>query len=224
MSGWAEYALAWALFLVTHMGPLRPKVRSRLVAWLGRSGFAIAYSLLSVIMLAALFVAAARAPHIGLWPMPSGAYWLVLGAMLVAVAILSLTLGRPNPFSFGGAGNARFDPDRPELLGRIRHPVLLALALWAGAHLGVNGTLAHALMFGGLAAFALLGMRLIDRRKARAMGAADWARLRQRAAAARMTLPAASGRRLALGIGGLFILIALHEWIAGVAIWPHFLP
>lgn len=224
MSGWGAYLAAWALFLLTHAVPVRPPVKPWLVARLGRAGFALAYSLLSLAVLAWLFVAAARAPHIMLWTTSAQTHWIVLAGMLAAVVVLALTLGRPNPFSFGGAGNARFDPDHPEMVGRIRHPVLVALGLWASVHLIANGDLAHALMFAGFAAFALLGMRLIDRRKQRELGPDEWNALRLHARHATPGLPPNAMLRLALGLFSLFVLIAAHEWLSGVTIWPRFLP
>src|SRR3546814_17919639 len=95
--------------------------------------------------------------------------------MAVVCLILALAIGRPNPFSFGGTNNAAFDPARPGIVGWIRHPLLAALALWAGAHAFANGTLAHVLMFGIFAAFALVGGPLIDRRRQRDMGP-EWPR------------------------------------------------
>ena len=224
MSGWGAYVIAWALFLFTHAVPVRPPVKPWLIARLGPAGYGIAYSALSLAVLSWLFVAASRAPHVALWPMPAAAHWIAFTAMLPAVLLLSLTLGRPNPFSFGGTRNAHFDPARPELVGRIRHPVLVALGLWAGAHLLINGTLAHALMFGGFAAFAALGMRLIDRRRQRETGPAAWRALRQRCRNAPVTLPPNAGLRLAAGAAVFCGLIAGHQWLSGVAIWPRFLP
>lgn len=189
MSGWSAYAAAWALFVFTHAVPVRPPVKPWLVARLGQAGYGLAYSALSLGALAWLFVTAARAPHVPLWPMPPAAHWIGLAAMLPAVLLLALTLGRPNPFSFGGAANDRFDPSRPGLVGHIRHPVLAALGLWAGVHLVINGTLAHTLLFGGFAAFAVLGMWLIDWRKQREMGLAAWQKRRQRSHVAPVTLP-----------------------------------
>ena len=52
-----------------------------------------------------------------------------------------------------------------------------ALALRAAAHVVPNGDLAHVILFGTFAGFALLGGHLIDRRKSREMGA-EWQRLR----------------------------------------------
>lgn len=224
MSGWAAYIGAWALFLFTHAVPVRPPVKPWLVARLGTAGYGVAYSALSLGVLAWLFIAAARAPHVALWPMPAAAHWIALAAMLPAIALLSLTLGRPNPFSFGGVQNARFDPERPELIGPIRHPVLAALGLWAGAHLIINGSLAHAVMFGGFAGFAMLGMRLIDRRKQREMGGRAWQDLLMRSQSAAVTLPPKAGLRLGAGVMVTCALIAGHQWLSGVAIWTRFVP
>lgn len=77
---------------------------------------------------------------------------LVLAIMAMVCVILALAVGRPNLFSFGGAINAAFDPARPGIVGWLRHPLLVALAMWAGAHAFANGTLAHVIMFGGLLA------------------------------------------------------------------------
>lgn len=224
MSGWGGYAAAWAFFLFTHAVPVRPPVRPWLVARLGQRGFTAAYSALSLAALAWLFVAAGRAPHVPLWSMPPAAHWLVLAAMAPACLLLALTLGRPNPFSFGGANNHRFDPARPELAGYVRHPVLAALLIWALAHLAVNGDLAHALMFAGFALFAALGMAMIDRRRRREMGPAPWRAQIEKMRAARLHLPPAAGRRMLLGLTALAALVALHEWFSRVAIWPRFWP
>lgn len=224
MTGWGEYGAAWALFIVTHAVPVRPPVKPWLVQRLGRGGFGLAYSALSLGVLAWLFLAAGRAPHVALWPMPAGAHWIVLAGMIPACALLALSLGRPNPFSFGGAANHNFNPARPEIIGLIRHPVLMALGLWAGAHLAVNGDLAHALMFGGFGVFAALGMALIDRRKQRQIGRAPWQALRSASRTAAPGLPPRAGLRLLAGCGGVAVLVGGHHILAGVTIWPRFLP
>ena len=144
-------------------------------------------------------------------------------AVIALYLIVALALGRPNPFSFGGARNDRFDPARPGIVRYLRHPVLAALALWAGAHLVPNGDLAHVLLFGLFAAFALLGMRIIDRRKARLTGA-EWDRLRNAVAEAPLAPRPLSWRgaalRLALGVGAYAALIALHPLLFGVSPLP----
>ncbi|HHZ07886.1 MAG TPA: NnrU family protein, partial [Rhizobiales bacterium] len=137
--------------------------------------------------------------------------------MLPACLILALAIGRPNPFSFGGARNDRFDPQRPGIVRFTRHPLLAALTLWSAAHVLPNGDLAHVLVFGALAAFALFGGRLVDRRRQREMGPA-WADLR-RAVASSPVAAIPDGETLArLAAGPLLYaaLIPIHQLVIGV--------
>lgn len=226
MTDWIEYTAAWSFFLSTHACPVRAPVRPWLVARLGSFGFGLAYSALSLVALAWLVGAAGRAPFILLWPQPAGAHWLVLAATALSAVLLSLSLGRPNPFSFGGAHNHLFNPQRPGLVRSWRHPVLLALMIWALSHLAVNGDLAHALLFGGFAGFAVLGMRLLDRRRQREMGLQHWhALLDQTRAATLVPKPhVADGLRLMAGAAALLTIIFLHGWLSGVEIWTRFMP
>ncbi|WP_198376268.1 NnrU family protein [Neoroseomonas rubea] len=172
MGGWGEYALAWALFLAGHMLPARPALRGPLVRRLGDARFALAYSAVSVAMLAWLVAAAGRAPALHLWGWAAWQAWVPNLVMPVACLLLALGAGIPNPFSIGGARADRYDPARPGVLALTRHPVLWAVTLWAGAHVPPNGDLAHVLMFVGFVAFGLVGMRALDRRRRRACGAA----------------------------------------------------
>jgi uncharacterized membrane protein len=55
-----------------------------------------------------------------------------------------------------------------------RHPILWAIGLWALAHVLPNGDLASLLFFGALAALALGGTVLIDRKKRLALGSNWW--------------------------------------------------
>jgi len=175
--GWFEFALAYVVFFLSHSLPVRPPLRPWLQARLGASGFTLAYSALSLAVLAWLIAAAGRATHVTLWDWAPWQVHVPLIVMGPVCVILVLSIGRPNPFSFGGAHNDLFDPARPGIVRWSRHPLLAALALWAAAHVVPNGDLAHVILFGTFAAFAVLGGRLIDRRKRRDMGA-DWQRLR----------------------------------------------
>jgi uncharacterized membrane protein len=49
------------------------------------------------------------------------------------------------------------------LKGRMRHPMLLAVKVWALAHLMVNGDLASIVLFGGMMAWAVISVILINR-------------------------------------------------------------
>ena len=173
---WAGFAFAFLVFFLSHSLPVRPPLRTILVRRLGPRGFTLAYSALSLAVLCWLIVAAARAPYVSVWSWAPWQSHLALMLMLAACVLLGVSIGRPNPFSFGGAHNDRFDPDRPGVVRLTRHPLLLALALWSGGHLIANGDLAHVILFATFAGFAILGGRLIDRRKRREMGS-DWDRI-----------------------------------------------
>ncbi len=215
MGGWSEFAVAMAVFLAAHRLPVLPPVKAALRRGLGGPGFTLAYSAMSVGLLAWVIAAAGRAPYLELWAPPPWASLATLALMGLAVAILALALGRPNPLSFGGSTDpARFDPARPGLVGWMRHPLLVALALWSGAHLPVNGDLAHVIMFSVFLGFSLLGMRIIDRRRRRLLGLREWTRL----AAARRRIAPDRGdtARLAMAAGLYLALLWLHGPVIGV--------
>lgn len=220
---WAGFFAVLVAFFLTHSLPLRPAVRARLVALFGPRRFSLGYSLLSLAMLAALIAAAGRAPVVVLWPQMGWQVALVQAGMLAVCLLLGLSLGQPNPFSFGGARNDRFDPARPGIVRLTRHPVLLALALWAGLHLLPNGDLAHVVLFGVLGGFALLGRALVDRRSRRSLGPDLWHRLRAETAAAPLSArpgdPAAVALRIAAGLAGYGALVLLHPVVLGVAVF-----
>lgn len=217
---WTGFALAFVAFFLGHSVPVRPPFRPILVRVLGAAGFGLAYSALSVAILTWLIVAAGRAPFVPVW------YWmpwqnhLVLTLMLPVCLIVTLSVGRPNPFSFGGARNDEFDASRPGIVRLVRHPLLFALALWSVAHLVANGDLAHILLFGTFFVFALFGGRLVDRRKRREMGG-DWDLLRGRVLAQPLgevlfRFSRETVLRAALGVGLYVALIMLHPIVIGV--------
>ncbi|MEQ9257492.1 MAG: NnrU family protein [Roseovarius sp.] len=221
--GWAGFAAVFVAFFLTHSVPVRPAVKSRLVDKIGTRGFGLAYSVLSVGMLALLIWSAGEAPHVQLWPQMEWHRHAAHMGMLVVCVVLALSIGRPNPFSFGGARNDRFDPARPGIVRWTRHPILLAMAIWAGVHLLPNGDLAHVILFGVLGGFSLAGRKLIDRRKRRALGASQWDALdRARKAAPLFHSPhSLQGLflRLMAGLAGFAALLLAHPHVIGVPAW-----
>ncbi|SDC35088.1 NnrU family protein [Ruegeria marina] len=173
MGGWGAFAAALAVFLASHAIPVRPPVRPWLVARLGRRGYLAAYSVLSLAVLYWLILAARDAPYVEVIPSWPVLRWVPMIVMPVVCLLAVAGMRACNPLSFGGMGRGPFDPSAPGVLAFSRHPLPLALALWSLAHLLANGELAHVLLFGLFAVFALLGMRLIDRRKRRELGS-DW--------------------------------------------------
>ena len=216
---WIEYIIAFTAFFVSHAVPVRPPLRPWLVARFGECGFTLLYSLVSLCVLAWLVLAAGRAPHVILWDYEPWQNLVPLAAMLPVCVIVTLAIGRPNPFSFGGANNGSFDPERPGLVRWMRHPLLVALAVWALAHLVPNGDLAHVLLFGVFAVLAFAGQRLVDRRRQRELGA-HWDRLRLAVSQALRSSPplGTSGfvLRIAAGLLLYAVLLLLHPFLFGV--------
>jgi uncharacterized membrane protein len=220
--GWAGFAAVFAGFFLTHSIPVRPCVRARLVGLLGRRGFGLAYSALSLAMLAVLIRAAGAAPYLPLWYQAGWHRHAAQAGMLAVCLILAFSIARPNPFSFGGARDDTFDPHRAGILRLTRHPILLALALWAGVHLLANGDLAHVILFGVLGGFAIAGQWLIDQRKRRDLGPAHWATLEASRRAGPRLQPPLSRRgailRGLLGLAAFAALILAHPYVIGVAV------
>ena len=123
-----------------------------------------------------MIFAAGRAPYVALWDHALWHRWAVNITMPLALALIVFGTAAPNPFAFEGRATG-FDLAHPGIAGLTRQPLLWGLALWSGAHLLANGDLAHALLFGSFALFSLAGMALVERRRARTMGQADWGRL-----------------------------------------------
>lgn len=88
---------------------------------------------------------------------------------------------------------------------RIRHPQLTAVKTWAVAHLLVNGSLAGIILFGGLLAWAVVAVILINRAQ----------RVWQRPAPV-------SGATEAMAVGaaliGTVIIGTIHNWLG---VWPY---
>lgn len=214
LSEWGEFLAAFAAFFVSHSIPTRPAVKSRIVATTGALGFTLLYSLLSICILTWIVGAAGRAPFIEIWAWAPWQNHLPLTGMLLATLMVAMVFGQPNPLSFGGWNNDRFDPENPGLIGWVRHPLLAALMIWSVAHLVPNGNLAHVIVFGLFAGFSLLGMKIIDRRSKRILGADNWQYLSN----TRRKFTITRGGITRMIIGGLIYLTLLysHEWVIGV--------
>ena len=217
MTGWLVFAGVFALFFVTHSIPVRPAVKGNLVKVLGPTGFTVAYSLLSLVMLVLLIWASRQAPFVLLWGEAPWHRPLIWVGMLFVCLIPAITIGRPNPFSFGGCHNDRFDTSNSGIIGYLRHPLLGALALWGGLHLLANGDLAQVLLFSTLSFFALVGHRIVDMRKRRVLDVENWKRLLlQTRKQRRVQIPTRSTvLRLCVGLAVYLVLIALHPVVIG---------
>ena len=225
LGGWGELTLAVLVFLGSHVIPSRPSVRARLVAVAGQRAYLVAYSLLSLLVLAWLIQASTSAPFVELWPFEEWQRLVPQAGMLVASILLAFGLTSPNPLSIGRSSGKSFDPARPGIAGFVRHPVLWATLVWSAAHLVPNGDLAHVIVFGMFAAFSVAGMLLLDRRARRRLGVEQWQALSRQTSNipfARLgrgwwpRLDGASAAKLAVAVALYLLLLFGHPYFAGV--------
>lgn len=188
-----EFASALTVFLLSHRVPALPRLRAWLVARLGERWYRAVYALVSLVTLAWVISAALRAPVVVLWsPQPWHAA-VALAVMPFALALIGAAALTPNPLSVS-LRSGTFDPAAPGIVAVTRHPMLWGFALWAISHLIANGDVVSVILFGGLGAFAVLGMPLLDRQTKDRLGDEEW----QRLAAATAIMPFAtmlSGRQ-----------------------------
>lgn len=130
-----------ALWALAHLFKRAMPDRRAALGDKGKGAVALALFLSVVLMVVGYRMAA----FVPLW---SGPGWLVhLNNLAVLIALYMMSPA----------------PKKGVLLNGIRHPMLIGFLLWAGAHLLVNGDLASLILFGGLGAWALLEIMVINR-------------------------------------------------------------
>jgi uncharacterized membrane protein len=221
--------LAALFFVGIHVFVSGSRLRGVIAARTGENGFQGLFSLLSLVGLAWLGTAYARAPYVALWGQLEALKPLALVVVLVAFLFAAIGLTTPSPTAAGGEG--RLDDAEPArgILRVTRHPFLWGVAIWAAAHLLVNGDLAALVLFGALLTLALIGPLLIDGKRAARFGD-RW----ERFAAVTSNVPfaaIASGRnrlrlgelgwwRVAIALGAYALLITTHGWLFGASALP----
>lgn len=220
-----QLVAAVAVFLVSHSLTNRPGFRRRAEGALGgKRGFTIAYSILSVLLLAWMIAAYRDAPMVLVWGQEEWMRWLPPLVMPVASVLAVAGLTTPNPFSIG-PGAKGYDPAHPGILRLTRHPVLWAAALWAGAHVIPNGDVAALILFGPLVVLALVGPRVLDRKRRTALGLEQWSELaaltdEPLAIMPTVLLRETGWRRILGGLALYAALLALHEPVIGASPLP----
>jgi uncharacterized membrane protein len=217
-------ALAALAFVGGHFVLSSHAIRGRLMARLGELGFRALYSVVALGAFFWLVKAYGAAPVVEVWAEPAGGRFVVAFLMLLATILVVLGMVSPNPTLAGAEGMAAgADPTR-SIMAITRHPMLWGFALWAVAHLVVNGDAAAIMLFGALGVLAFGGMAHIDARK-RATGSADWVAFEAATSAVpfaallagRVTLRVRSllDWRFALSLAVYAGLLALHETVIG---------
>lgn len=215
-------------FLFMHLGLSFHPVRSRLVAKLGDKWYERVYSLAVLAPFGLIFWGWSVRPYVPLWDLGAWTRWVPLVTMPFAFYFLIGGYSTKNPAT---AGQQAALADGPKGITTItRHPALWGFALWGLAHLPTNGDLASVLLFGSIAALALLGMLHIDRRRARALGA-PWDEFVAKTSILPFGAVIAGRTRLDLrgqwwrflaGLATYGGMVALHEWEFGVSPFPYF--
>src|SRR5712692_4711874 len=225
--GLFSLVIAGVAFCGSHIVLSSTRLRGSLREQLGEYGFLAVYSLTALVTFAWFLVAYTHAPTIVLWPTQSWTALVPVVVMPLATILLVAGYSTPNPTAVGMERSARADDPAPGLLRVTRHPVMWAIGLWAISHLVANGDLSSLLFFGSIAALALGGTVLIDRKKRLALGS-NWPRL----AEVTSNLPFAAllaGRtrlrwreigvlRIAAGLLLYAVLYLAHPIITGVPI------
>lgn len=169
-----EFWIALLIFVGSHVIIARPRIRQIFTKYLGESLYTFLYSVLSIIFLSWLIIAAQQSPRTNLWQWHHALYWIPNILMPLAVTLIVSGFTVPNPLSI----TARKEPFSPKKLSLTvaitRHPILWGFFLWAFAHIFPNGEYPLALLFTIFAIFSLLGLHLIDKKRQRELGLQKW--------------------------------------------------
>lgn len=186
--------LGLVLFLGTHSLGILKSTKGALVARLGEGGYKLAYTALSAVGFALIiygYGAYRTAGYIPVWDPPR---WFGHVSLLLMLPLFVLLASVYLP---------------GEIKRRAKHPMLLAVKVWALAHLLANGDLGSMLLFAAFLAWAVVDRIALKRRGDMGGGvlAAGWVR----------------NDWVALGFG-LAVYVAfvlwLHPLLIGVAVLP----
>jgi uncharacterized membrane protein len=182
------------LFLGSHAVSMARGMRTRLIERLGEGGFKGAYTALSLMGLVLIvygFSLYRSASWINVWYPP---VWSKHLALLLTLPIFILL----------AATNSK-----GRIHAAVKHPMLLAVKIWATAHLIANGDLGSILLFGSFLAWAVIARISLKRRpgvtvppRPPGFTQRDW---------------------IAIVVGlGLWVVFALwlHPLLIGVTVWP----
>jgi uncharacterized membrane protein len=126
-----------AVFGVLHVLPAVPALKARAVAALGKA-YGPAYGIASLVLFAAAIWSFRQIAPDALYAELSWGKHANFGLSLLGFLCLGI-------FMFRGSWR-----------NKLRHPMALAIVLWATGHLLANGDVATTVLFGGLAVIALL--------------------------------------------------------------------
>ncbi len=221
-----EFVTVFLLFLAAHVVPMRTGLRDVVIRRLGRGFYLAGYSIISLLLLIWLLMAATRAPYLGLWPTTPATVVIAMILMLGATILFACGVTRANPVSIS-FNNGPFCDSKPGIFALTHHPILWAFFLWSVAHCIVNGDAVSVVLFAAFAIFSLLGRRALERRAARSIAKVRFdAIMASTSGSFGVRLRRAMSARLAieilLGFVVFTVLLGLHGWAIGVDPLAHF--
>jgi uncharacterized membrane protein len=183
--------LGLVLFLGIHTVSTLRTTRAAVIGRLGEGPYKGLYSLVSAVGLVLIVWGFSRyrsAGYIQVWDPPF--------AIFHPIALVLLW------FAFVALASAYAPPSK--IKATLRHPMLVAVKVWALSHLLVNGDLGSMLLFGALLAWAIYDRIAVKRRGDQ--GAPSVARFGRNDAIV-----------IAIGTVAYFVVLWLHESLIGVA-------
>jgi uncharacterized membrane protein len=204
-------------------------LRRKLAGLLGPGGFLTAYSLVVAAAFVWMMAAYKAAPELMVWTPPAVFAWIPVALMPVAIFLALCGVTTQNPTLVGAERTIAESTGThaPGIISVTRHPFLWGTALWAGAHLAVNGDAASIVVLGGILVLSLGGMAHIDERRENTLGAA-WGPVKLTTGVIPFAAIASGRTKLdwkGIGwwrpLGAIAIYLALargHEWLVGVPV------
>jgi len=142
--------LGLALFLGIHIFTTLRTTRAAVIGRLGEGGYKGLYSLVAAAGLILIVVGFGKyrsAGYIQIWDPPSSLRHVALVLLWLAFVALTATYAPPS-----------------RIKSLLRHPMLVAVKVWALSHLLVNGDLGSMMLFGSLLAWAVYDRIALKRR------------------------------------------------------------
>lgn len=134
------------VFLGVHLLPTFPTKREVLIARIGLLPYKALFTVVSLAGFLMIIYGKAQAPYVAIWEPPMFLRHITM--LLVLLAFIALV--------------ATYVPSNTKRI--LKHPMLVAIKLWALGHLLANGDLASLCLFGGFLAFAIYDRISVKRR------------------------------------------------------------
>lgn len=184
-------ALGIVVFLGVHVLTTFRDTRARLIERVGPGPYKMAYSLASLIGFVLIVWGFARYRADGLIPIWSPPLW----ARHITIALMW----------FAFVALAAMNPAPGRIRGWLRHPMLVAIKIWAFAHLLANGDAGGMLLFGSFLAYAVYDRIAVRKRS-------------DPGAPAVKTFTRADALVLGVGTAAYIAMIFLHPVLIGVPV------